>query len=326
MILQSIPTRITKLFGIRYPIIQAGMIWAAGHKLASAVSNCGGLGLIGGGSMDPDLFRRHIRRCREETDKPFGVNIPLLYKHADDLVKVALEEGVKIIFTSAGNPGKYTAAFHEAGAVVTHVVPTVAFARKAAERGVDAIVAEGTEAGGHNSPAAVTTLALVPQVVDAVKVPVIAAGGIADGRGMAAAFALGASAAQMGTRFACTVESSAHPNYKQAIVNASDESTVLTLLKTGPTRMIRNAFVERVLEAEARGATPEEIHELLGRRRAKAGIFEGDVAEGNLEAGQSSGLIREILTVPQVFDLLLSQYRRALCQMPMAGLPGICDE
>lgn len=313
--MHSIPTRITELFGIRYPIIQAGMIWAAGHKLASAVSNCGGLGLIGGGSMEAELFRHHIRSCREETDRPFGVNIPLLYKHAEELVKVALEERVKIIFTSAGNPGKYTQNFHEAGVLVAHVVPTVSLAVKAAQRGADAIVAEGNEAGGHDSLAAVTTLALVPQVVDAVTVPVIAAGGIADGRGMAAAFAQ-ASAVQLGTRFACTAESSAHPNYKQAIVNASDEATVLTLLKTGPTRMIRNAFVERVQEAEARGATAEEIFEIMGRGRPKRGIFEGDVVEGNIEAGQSSGLIHEILTVRQVFDRILAEYESARAHLP----------
>ncbi len=313
---RSISTPITELFQISYPIIQGGMIWAAGHRLASAVSNCGGLGLIGGGSMAGELFRQHIRSCRRETDRPFGVNIPLLYQHAEELVRVALEEGVKIIFTSAGNPGKYTSLFHENGARVVHVVPTVALAVKAAERGVDAVVAEGTEAGGHNAPQAVSTLALVPQVVEAVKLPVIAAGGIADGRGLAAALALGAAGVQMGTRFACTHESSAHLDYKRAVVEARDESTVLTLLKIGPTRMLRNAFTERIQAAEARGATAEELYQLMEHDRAKRGIFEGERQEGKLEAGQSSGLIREILTVPQVFEKILGEYESARRQLP----------
>lgn len=317
--MHRIPTRITELFNIHYPIVQGGMIWAAGHRLASAVSNCGGLGLIGGGSMDPDLFRHHIRCCREETDQPFGVNIPLLYDHADGLMKVALEEGIKIVFTSAGNPGKFTHLFHEAGTVVAHVVPTVALAVKAADRGVDAVVAEGTEAGGHDSIQAVTTLALVPQVVDAVKIPVIAAGGIADGRGLAAALALGASGVQMGTRFACTVESSAHEGYKKAVVQAADDGTVLTLLKIGPTRMIRNPFSDRVQDAERRGADPEELYELMGRNRAKKGIFEGDAVEGKLEAGQSSGLIRSILTVQEVFDQIITQYEETQDNLPRAS-------
>lgn len=303
-----IKTRVTDLFAIRYPIIQGGMIWAAGYKLASAVSNCGGLGLIGGGSMDPDLFRHHIRRCRETTDRPFGVNVPLLYKHAEKLIEVALEENVKIVFTSAGNPGKFTSLLHEAGVVVAHVVPTVALALKAAQRGADVIVAEGTEAGGHNAIQAVTTLNLIPQVVDAVRIPVIAAGGIADGRGFAAALALGAEGVQMGTRFACTVESSAHFNYKQAIVDAQGDGTVLTLLKIGPTRMIRNCYAERLLEAEEAGASEEKLYELMGRNRAKSGIFEGDRTEGRLEAGQCAGLIGEVLTVRQVFERILDQY------------------
>jgi len=317
--MRHLPTRVTELFGIRWPLIQAGMVWAAGHRLAAAAANGGGLGLIGAGSMDPDLLRHHIRRCREETDKPFGVNIPLLYKFAEEQVRVVIEEGVKIVFTSAGNPGTYTPRLHEAGVIVAHVVPTVALAQKAVERGVDAIVAEGTEAGGHNAPQAVATMTLTPQVVDAVPVPVIAAGGLADGRGMAAAFALGASGVQMGTRFACTHESSAHENYKRAVVGAGDESTVLTLLKTGPTRMIRNAFTDRVQDAEARGATKDELYEMMGRFRGRLGIFEGDAAEGKLEAGQSSGLIREILSVQEVFDKVLGEYERTVAGLPRGG-------
>jgi enoyl-[acyl-carrier protein] reductase II len=314
--MQEIRTRITDLFGIRYPLNQGGMIWAAGHRLAAAVSNAGGLGLVGGGSMDPELFRHHIQCCRCETNQPFGVNIPLLYRHAEDLIRVALEEKVKIIFTSAGDPGKYTPQLHEAGCVVVHVVPTVALAVKAEQRGVDAIVAEGVEAGGHNSLQAVTTLTLTPQVVDAVKVPVIAAGGIADGRGMAAALALGASGIQMGTRFAATVESSAHPDYKQAVVEASDDCTTLTLLKTGPTRMIRNAFAQRIMEAEARGASPEEIREMDGYNRSRKGIFEGDLAEGKVEAGQSAGLIHEVLTAQEIIKRVMEEYTKVIASFP----------
>jgi enoyl-[acyl-carrier protein] reductase II len=313
----TIRTRITDLFKIRYPIVQGGMIWAAGHRLASAVSKAGGLGLIGGGSMDPELFRHHIHCCRCETTQPFGVNIPLLYRHAEDLIQVALEEKVKIIFTSAGNPGKYTPRLHEAGCLVVHVVPTVTLARKAAERGADAVVAEGVEAGGHDSLQGVTTLALVPQVVDAVSVPVIAAGGLADGRGLAAVLALGASGIQMGTRFAATLESSAHPDYKQAVVEAADDSTVLTLLKTGPTRMIRNAFTQRVTEAESQGASPEEIKALEGYNRSRKGIFEGDRSEGKIEAGQSSGLIREVLTAREVIDRVIAEYEQTMKLLPI---------
>ncbi len=314
--MNRLETRITDLYGIRYPIVQGGMIWAAGYKLAAAVSNAGGLGLIGGGSMDPDLFRYHIRRCRETTDRPFGVNIPLMYRHADELVRAALEEGVKIIFTSAGDPGKHTPRFHEAGASVTHVVPTVALALKAESRGVDAVVAEGTEAGGHNAPQAVTVMALVPQVVDAVKIPVLAAGGIADGRGLAAALALGADGVQMGTRFACTVESSAAPAYKRAIVKAGDDDTVLTLIKIGPTRMIVNPYAKRLRSAEASGADEETLKALRDVNRAKRGIFEGDVAEGMLEAGQSAGLIRDIPTVEEVFRRMLEEYEAQRRRLP----------
>lgn len=314
--MNRIPTRVTELFDIRFPIIQGGMVWVAGYKLAAAVSNAGGLGLIGGGSMDPELFRHHIKRCRETTDKPFGVNIPLMYRHAEDLVKVALDENVRIIFSSAGDPGKYTASFHESGAVVAHVVPTVRLAVKAEQRGVDAVVAEGTEAGGHNAPQAVTTMSLIPQVVDAVKIPVIAAGGIADGRGVAAALALGAEGVQMGTRFACTIESSASEEYKKAIVKAEDDGTVLTLLKIGPTRMIKNPFSDKVLQAEAAGASEERLKEIRSRNRAKKGIFEGDGEEGMFEAGQSSGLVKDIIPVEEVFRRIIGEYDKVRSHLP----------
>ena len=301
-------TPITKLFDIPYPIIQGGMIWAAGWKLASAVSQSGGLGLIGSGSMNPDLLRHHITKCKEATNKPFGVNVPLMRTDADELVNVALEEDVKIFFTSAGNPGKFTDIIHDNGAKVAHVVPSVALAKKARDRGVDAIVAEGTEAGGHNGIDEITTIALVPQVVDAVDIPVIAAGGIANGRGIFAALALGASAVQMGTRFACTEESSSHPEYRNAIVQAPDNGTILGLMKIGPARMIKNPFANAVLQAEARGADENELRQLLGTGRARKGIFEGNLQEGELEAGQSSGLIHEILPVAKVMEKLIQEF------------------
>ncbi len=304
----TISTPITDLFGIRFPIIQGGMIWAAGWRLAAAVSNNGGLGLIGSGSMKPDILRHHIQRCKDAANAPFGVNIPLMRTDAEDLVRITLEEGVRIVFTSAGNPAKFTEHIHQHGGKVAHVVPSVTLAQKAESRGVDAIVAEGTEAGGHNGIDEITTMTLIPQVVDVVNVPVIAAGGIADGRGMAAALALGAAGVQIGTRFACTEESSSHPNYRQAVVDAPDNGTILGLIKIGPARMVKNPFAEAVLEAENRGATPEELKELLGSKRAHRGIFEGDLIEGELEAGQSSGLIHEILPVAKVMDNLISEF------------------
>ena len=306
----QISTSVTELFKIRYPIVQGGMIWVAGWKLASAVSKAGGLGLIGSGSMNPDLLRHHIQQCKEATDKPFGVNVPMMREDAEELVRVILEQGVKIVFTSAGNPAKFTETIHKHGAIVAHVVPSVGLAKKAEERGVDAIVAEGTEAGGHNGVDEITTLALVPQVVDAVKVPVIAAGGIADGRGIYAALALGASGVQMGTRFACTLESSAHSDYRKAVVESKDNSTVLGLKKIGPVRMVKNPFAQSVVEAERRGATEQELTELLGRGRARKGIFEGDLVDGEIEAGQSSGLIHEILPVAEVMEKLLGEFRK----------------
>ncbi len=304
----TLSTPITDLFGIRYPIIQGGMIWAAGWRLAAAVSNNGGLGLIGAGSMKPDILRHHIQHCKDAAKAPFGVNIPLMRTDAEDLVTITLEEGVRIVFTSAGNPAKFTEHIHHHGGKVAHVIPSVALAQKAESRGVDAIVAEGTEAGGHNGVDEITTMTLIPQVVDAVNVPVIAAGGIADGRGMAAALALGAAGVQIGTRFACTEESSSHPNYRQAVVDAPDNGTILGLIKIGPARMVKNPFADAVLEAENHGATPKELQELLGSGRARRGIFEGDLQEGELEAGQSSGLIHEILPAAKVMDNLINEF------------------
>jgi enoyl-[acyl-carrier protein] reductase II len=307
-------TRLQELFGIDYPIIQAGMVWASGGKLAAAVSNAGALGLIGAGSMKPDLLSEHIDKARTLTEgmHPFGVNIPLLRVDAEDLIRTALDGGVKIFFTSAGSPKKYTHELHERGCQVVHVVPGVKFAKKVEEAGCDAVVAEGFEAGGHNGVDMATTMALVPQVVDAVSIPVIAAGGIADGRGIAAAMALGAAGVQIGTRFAATMESSAHDHYKRAVLDADDRSTVYHLLKIGPARMIRNAWTDRVAEAEANGASAEELRELLGAKRERLGIFEGDLDEGQVEAGQGSGLITDIPSAGELVSRLVREYRTAL--------------
>lgn len=286
--------RIQELFNIEIPIIQAGMVWVSGAKLAAAVSEAGGLGLIGSGSMKPDLLREHIRTAKTQTTKPFGVNIPLLRGDADELVQVVLDEKVPIVFSSAGSPRKYTPLLQQKGCKVVHVVPSVKFAKKVEDAGCDAVVAEGFEAGGHNGIDMVTTMALVPQVVDAISIPVIAAGGIADGRGIAAALMLGAAGVQIGTRFAATVESSAHEKYKQALLDADDTATDFALLKIGPARMIRNQWTMRVREAEAKGATKEDLVQLLGNKRERLGIFEGDSDEGQMEAGQGAGLIRDL--------------------------------
>lgn len=301
-------TRITELFGIRYPIIQAGMVWTAGYKLAVAVSGAGGLGMIGSGSMKTDLLREHIRKARAATAAPLAVNIPLMRKDAEDLVRATVEEGIRIVFTSSGHPLKYTAFLKEQGCTVVHVIAAVKHARKAVEAGCDAVVAEGFEAGGHNGVDEITTLTLVPQVADAVALPVIAAGGIADGRGMAAAMALGADGVQVGTRFAATIESSAHEQYKQAVVRAGDGDTVLTLKKITPVRMIKTPFARKAMEAERNGATREELEALLGTRREKMGIFEGNVEEGEMEAGQSAGLVREILPAADVVRRMMNEY------------------
>lgn len=303
-----VQTRVTGLFGIRYPIIQAGMVWAAGSRLAVAVSEAGALGMIGAGSMKPDLLRAQIRKAKGATAFPFAVNIPLARGDAADLVRVVIEEQVRIVFTSSGHPLTFTAELKKQGCTVVHVIAAVKHARKAVDAGCDAVVAEGFEAGGHNGVDEITTLALVPQVADAISIPILAAGGIADGRGLAAALALGADGVQVGTRFAATVESSAHDNYKQAVLRAGDGDTVLTLKKLTPVRMIRTPFALKALQAERAGATREELESLLGRGREMLGIFEGNVEEGEFEAGQSSGLVKEILPAGEVVRRMMEQY------------------
>lgn len=300
--------RILELFSIRYPIIQGGMVWVSGANLAAAVSEAGGLGLIGAGSMKPDLLRLHIEKARTLTKNVFGVNIPLLRRDAEELIHVAIDEHVPIVFTSAGHPGRFITPLLAANCTVVHVAANAKQAKKAEEVGCRAVVAEGFEAGGHNGPDELTTLTLVPQVVDAVKIPVIAAGGIADGRHMAAAFALGADGVQIGTRFAATTESSAHDAYKKAIVDSSDTGTVLTFRRIGPVRMLKNAFAREALDAEARGATREEILLLLGTKREQAGIFDGDILQGELEAGQSAGGIHDIPTAREVIRRLVAEW------------------
>jgi enoyl-[acyl-carrier protein] reductase II len=304
-------TKVTELFKIEYPIIQAGMVWVSGWKLASTVSNKGGLGLIGSGSMKPDLLREHIQKCKAATNRPFGVNIPLLRRDAEELVKVTIEEGVKIVFSSAGHPGKFIKLFNENEIKVAHVIPSVKHALKAEEVGCDAVVGEGVEAGGHNGVNETTTISLIPQLVDALKIPVIAAGGIADGRGILAALSLGAEGVQIGTRFAATVESSAHQNYKQKVVEAKDDGTILAFKKIGLVRMLKNDFAIRAIQAEKDGWDEIKLKELLGSKRERLGIFEGDENEGELEAGQSSGLVKEILTVKELFQKLLNEISEA---------------
>ena len=304
-------TKITELFNINYPIIQAGMVWVSGWKLASAVANEGGLGLIGSGSMKPDLLREHIQKCKAATNKPFGVNIPLYRGDAEELVKVIIEEGVKIVFSSAGHPRKFIKIMKENDIKVAHVIPSVKHALKAEEVGCDAVIGEGVEAGGHNGSDQITTIALIPQLVDALEIPVIAAGGIADGRGILAALSLGAEGVQIGTRFAATVESSAHENYKRKIIESGDKDTVLAFRKIGLVRMIKNAFAMRAVQAEFEGWNIDKMKELLGTKRERLGIFEGDLTEGELEAGQSSGLVKEILTVKELFNKLLKELSEA---------------
>lgn len=307
--------RVATLFGIQYPIIQAGMVWCSGWRLASAVSNQGGLGLIGAGSMYPDVLREHIQKCKIATDMPYGVNVPLLYPDIEALMQVLVEEEVPIVFTSAGSPAKWAPFFKEHKITHVHVVPNVKLARKCEDLGLDAVVCEGFEAGGHNGKDELTTMVLVPQVVDAVSIPVIAAGGIGDGRAIAAALALGADGVQIGSRFAATVESSAHENFKQAVVIADDTATMLTMKELVPVRLIRNAFYEQVKAAEKNGASSEQLKELLGSRRAKRGIFEGDLDEGELEIGQVAGLIHDIPSVAKLFERLLIEYKSSLNQL-----------
>ena len=308
----TIMEQIKKLFNIKYPIIQGGMIWCSGWELASAVSNAGGLGLIGSGSMYPDILRKHIKKCKQATGKPFGVNVPLLYPNIDEHIKIIIEEGVKIVFTSAGNPKTWTNHLKQHGITVVHVVSNIKFAVKCQEAGVDAIVAEGFEAGGHNGREETTTLVLIPQVKKAITIPLIAAGGIGSGKAMAAAFALGAQGVQIGSRFVTTQESSAHINFKNAIVEAKEGDTLLSLKQLTPVRLLKNPFFEKVNDLEKRGASVEELSELLGRGRAKKGMFEGDLIEGELEIGQVSGSINKIQTVKEVIDEIVNEYNSVI--------------
>jgi enoyl-[acyl-carrier protein] reductase II len=309
-------TDLSKRLEIRYPIVQAGMVWTSGWKLAVAAARSGALGLIGAGSMKPELLQEHIRKAKAtEVGDKIGVNIPLIRGDVDNLMQVALDEGIKIVFSSAGNPKVFASRFKDAGCFWAHVVASTKHAQKAEAAGCDAVVAEGFEAGGHNGLDEITTLCLVPQVVDAVGIPVIAAGGVADGRQLLAALALGAQAVQIGTRFAATVESSSSEAYKQAVVEASDTDTVLALKKVAPVRLKKNDFSLRAIAAQQSGATRDEELELLGRKREMRGIFEGDLIEGELEMGQSSGLVRDIPTVDQMMKRLLSEYGAALARM-----------
>jgi len=303
---------ITRLFNIKYPIVQGGMIWCSGWELASAVSNAGGLGLIGSGSMYPEILREHIKKCKQTTNNPFGVNVPLLYPNIEEHIKIIVEEGVKIVFTSAGNPKTWTNYLKAHGITVVHVVSNVKFAIKCQEAGVDAIVAEGFEAGGHNGREETTTLVLIPQVKKAISIPLIAAGGIGSGKAMAAAFALGAEGVQIGSRFVATQESSAHINFKNAVVEAKEGDTQLSLKQLTPVRLIKNPFYEKVNELEKRGASAEELSSLLGRGRAKKGMFEGDLLEGELEIGQVSGAIDKIQTVKEVIDEIITDYNSVI--------------
>lgn len=307
--------RITELLGIEYPIISGGMVWCSGWRLASAVSNAGGLGLIGAGSMNPELLREHIRKCRNATDRPFGVNVPLMYYLADEMMEVIIDENVPVVFTSAGNPAKWTGKLHDKGMKVVHVVANTKFARKCEDAGVDAIVAEGFEAGGHNGKEETTTMVLIPQIKDMTDLPLIAAGGIATGEGMLAAMALGAEGVQIGTRFALTKESSASEAFKELCTGLKEGDTLLAIKKVSPTRLVRNRFFEIINEAEYSGASAEELKEILGRGKARAGIFEGDLENGELEIGQISSLIRDIPSVEDVMKNILEGYRRKLAEI-----------
>ena len=301
--------RITELFGIEYPIVQGGMIWCSGWELASAVSNAGGLGLIGSGSMYPEVLRDHIRKCKQATDKPFGVNVPLLYPDIEHHLQILVDEGVKIVFTSAGNPAKYTGWLKERGMTVVHVVANTKFAKKCVDAGVDAIVAEGFEAGGHNGREETTTMCLIPMIVDCVSVPVIAAGGIGCGRTMAAAMCLGAAGVQVGSRFAASTESSAHAHFKAQILAAVEGSTELTLKEITPVRLLKNPFYEAVMAAYEAGADAEALKSWLGRGRAKRGMFEGDMVEGELEIGQISARLDRMETAAEIVEDMMRGYK-----------------
>ena len=302
------PNRITELFGIQYPVIAGGMVWCSGWRLASAVSNAGGLGLLGAGSMHPETLIEHIDKMNAATDKPWGINIPLMYPEIDRLIEIIIEKGVKIVFTSAGSPKKYTARFHEAGIKVAHVVSSSKFAKKCEEAGVDAVVAEGFEAGGHNGREETTTLVLIPQVRDAISLPLIAAGGIGSGKAMLAAMALGAEGVQIGTLFAVSEESSASDAFKQLCVDLGEDGTMLALKKISPTRLIKNELFAKIAEAENRGAEADELRELLGRAASKRGIFEGDLQNGELEIGQIASTIKEVKPVAQIMHELITDF------------------
>jgi enoyl-[acyl-carrier protein] reductase II len=303
--------KITQLFKIQYPIIQGGMIWNSGYKLASAVSNAGGLGLIGAGSMYPDVLREHIQKCKLATDKPFGVNVPMLYPNIEEIINIIIEEGVKIVFTSAGNPATWTSLLKQNGITVVHVVSSSKFALKAQDAGVDAVVAEGFEAGGHNGREETTTLTLIPMVKKHLSIPLIAAGGIATGRGMLAAMVLGADGVQVGSRFAASVESSAHDNFKNTIINCKEGETQVTLKELAPVRLIKNKFYNDIQELYKTSPSVDELKTLLGRARAKKGMFEGDLVEGELEIGQISGLFEDIKSAKEIIDDMIREFEIA---------------
>lgn len=313
------PNRITSLFGIQYPIIQAGMIWTSGWKLASAVSNAGALGLIGAGSMYPEILQEHIKKCKAATDKPFGVNVPLLYPDIDKLMKIIIDEKVPIVFTSAGNPKTWTGILQSSGIKVVHVVSSSKFAVKAEEAGCDAVVAEGFEAGGHNGREETTTMVLIPAVKSSITIPLIAAGGIATGKQMLAAIVLGADAVQIGSRFVCTPEASSHVNFKEAVIAAKEGDTQLSMKKLVPVRLLKNEFFKTVEKAEHEGASEEKLKEILGRARAKKGMFEGDMIEGELEIGQVAAMIQEVKPAGEVVEEIWGDYERALKELMVDG-------
>lgn len=314
--------RTTELFKIKYPIVQAGMLWTSGWRLASAASNNGCLGLIGAASMYPDVLREHIRKCKQATNKPFGVNVPLLYPDLKEIMDIIIEEGVKIVFVSAGNPKTWTGFLKEKGITVVHVVGSVKFAQKAQEAGVDAIVAEGFEAGGHNGREETTTMCLIPMVKQVVNIPLIAAGGIASGRSMLAAMSLGADGVQIGTRFVASDEASVHPNFKDKIIHSHEGDTVLTLKKLVPVRILKNAFYKKVEEAENRGASTEELKQILGRARAKHGMFEGDMEEGELEIGQIAAAVRKIQPVSEIVKEIMAEFHSAKKEIGGLDIPA----
>lgn len=314
--------RITQLFHIKYPVVQAGMLWTSGWRLASAAANSGCLGLIGAASMYPDVLREHIRKCKQATNKPFGVNVPLLYPDLEQVMSIIVEEGVKIVFVSAGNPKTWTSFLKDKGIKVVHVVGSVKFAQKAQDAGVDAIVAEGFEAGGHNGREETTTMCLIPMVKKVVNIPLIAAGGIASGRSMLAAMALGADGVQVGTRFVASDEASVHPNFKNAIIHSQEGDTVLTLKRLVPVRILKNAFYKKIEEAENRGASTEELQQILGRARAKHGMFEGDMEEGELEIGQIAAAVRDVKPVNEIVKEIIAEFHAAQKEVGGMDIPA----